>query len=179
MRNRAWMISGLIAVAVLAGACGSKTGGSPASTPTATTAQGGGGSQAATLKMASTSLGAVVTDAQGFTLYWFAQDTSSSSACTGACASTWPPVSGQPQAASGVTLTGALGTITRPDGSTQATYAGHPLYRYVLDTGPGQTHGDGVEGLWHAALVSGGAAASPTPSQTASSGGGGGGGYGY
>jgi len=70
-------------------------------------------------------------------------------------------------------LAGTLATITRDDGSTQATYAGHPLYRYALDTKPGMTSGNGVGGVWHVVKASGGAASSPSQS------GGGGGGYGY
>jgi predicted lipoprotein with Yx(FWY)xxD motif len=48
-----------------------------------------------------------------------------------------------------VPLAGALGTVTRPDGATQATYDGLPLYRFAKDTEPGQTSGDGVKGTWH------------------------------
>jgi hypothetical protein len=72
-----------------------------------------------------------------------------------------------------VTLTGTLGTITRSDGKTQATYNGHPLYTYAGDHAAGQTTGNGVGGTWHAVTVSAPVAGSPSPS--ASSGGGGGG----
>jgi len=77
----------------------------------------------------------VLINGQGFTLYWFAPDTPAWSACKGACAQYWPPVTGRPAAGPGVT--GRLGAITRSDGSTQATYGGHPLYTYVADIGPG------------------------------------------
>jgi len=174
MRSRVLVVSGLAAVAVLAAACGSSGGGSSgapsASSPSSASS---GSSQSATLKTAKTSLGVVLTDAKGFTLYWYAPDTSTTSKCTGGCASTWPPVKGTPQAASGASLAGTLATITRDDGSTQATYAGHPLYRYALDTKPGMTSGNGVGGVWHVVKASGGAASSPSQS------GGGGGGYGY
>ncbi len=181
MRSRIWMISGLVAVALLAAACGSSGSsgsGGAAGTPTPTTAtsSSNSGGKTAVLKTSNTSLGQVVTDSSGYTLYWYAADTSTASKCTGGCASTWPPVIGTPQAASGVSLPGTLATITRSDGTIQATYAGHPLYRYTLDSAPGQTTGDGVGGVWHAVRVSGGAA--PSPSQS-SSGSGGGGGYGY
>ena len=82
-------------------------------------------------------------------MYWFAPDTSTSSKCTGSCATFWPPVKGPATAMSGVS--GTLGTITRPDGTTQATYDGHPLYTFVKDTAPGQAKGNGVNafgGLW-------------------------------
>jgi len=70
--------------------------------------------------------------------------------CNGSCAAYWPPVKGPVTAGPGVT--GRLGTITRDDGSTQATYNGRPLYTYVGDTAPGQAHGNSLNlngGLWH------------------------------
>jgi predicted lipoprotein with Yx(FWY)xxD motif len=84
-------------------------------------------------------------------------------------------VKGPVTAGSGVT--GQLGTITRSDGSTQATYAGHPLYTYVGDTAPGQAKGNGLNlsgGVWHEITVSGGAAPAPSPSTSSTSHG-----YGY
>ena len=74
----------------------------------------------------------------------------------------------------GVGITGTLGTITRPDGTTQATYDGHPLYTYAGDSAPGQNKGNGLNasgGLWYEMTVSGAAPAACTS--------GGGGGYGY
>jgi len=118
----------------------------------------------------------VVVDSQGMTLYWFAPDTSSKSNCSGSCATYWPPVKGPVTAGSGVT--GTLGTITRSDGSMQATYDGHPLYTYVGDKGPGQNKGNGLNlsgGLWYEMTVSG---STPAPGATASATSGGGG-YGY
>jgi Uncharacterized protein conserved in bacteria len=95
-------------------------------------------------------------------------------------------VKGPLTAGSGVT--GTLGTITRSDGTKQATYLGHPLYTYIGDKSPGQATGNGKNlsgGLWWEMTVSGstppanaGAAAAPSsPKSTATSGGGGG--YGY
>jgi predicted lipoprotein with Yx(FWY)xxD motif len=115
---------------------------------------------------------AVVTDAAGHTLYWFAPDTSTKSNCNGSCAAIWPPVAGPVTEGTGVT--GKLGTITRSDGSTQATYDGHPLYTYVADTAPGQAKGNGLNvngGLWHEMTVSG-AVASSSKSSSSSTGGG-------
>jgi predicted lipoprotein with Yx(FWY)xxD motif len=115
----------------------------------------------------------VLTNAKGFTLYWFVPDTSTKSNCNGSCAQIWPPVTGPATAGSGVT--GKLGTITRSDGSTQATYDGHPLYTYTADTAPGQANGNGINasgGVWHEVTASG--AAAPASSPSASSGGGGG-----
>jgi predicted lipoprotein with Yx(FWY)xxD motif len=98
----------------------------------------------------------VLANARGFTLYWFAPDTATKSTCDGSCAAYWPPVKGSLTAGPGVT--GRLGTITRSDGSTQATYNGHPLYTYVGDTAPGQAHGNALNlngGLWHEVTASG------------------------
>jgi predicted lipoprotein with Yx(FWY)xxD motif len=113
----------------------------------------------------------VLTNAQGLTLYWFVPDTSTTSKCTGSCATYWPPVKGPATAMSGVT--GTLGTITRSDGTTQATYDGHPLYTYAADT-PGQAKGNGLNasgGVWHEMTVSG---ATPAAGASAKAGG-----YGY
>ncbi|MGH3215784.1 MAG: COG4315 family predicted lipoprotein, partial [Trebonia sp.] len=93
----------------------------------------------------------VLTNGSGRTLYWFAPDTSSSSACYGTCAAYWPPVIGTPAAGPGVTLS-KIATIARTDGTIQVTYAGHPLYPYVGDTAPGQASGNDIHlngGFWH------------------------------
>jgi predicted lipoprotein with Yx(FWY)xxD motif len=96
----------------------------------------------------------VLTNAQGFTLYWFAPDSPTKSACNGSCTVYWPPV-GRATLASGVT--GTLTTITRSDGSKQAVYNGHPLYTYIQDKKPGQATGNNVTlngGKWHEVTVS-------------------------
>jgi predicted lipoprotein with Yx(FWY)xxD motif len=96
----------------------------------------------------------VLTDAEGYTLYWFGPDTAGWSACQGGCARNWPPVAGP--AAWGAGVTGTIGAIARPDGSLQVTYDGHPLYTTTADTGPGQAKGDGVwshGGEWHEVTV--------------------------
>jgi predicted lipoprotein with Yx(FWY)xxD motif len=91
----------------------------------------------------------VLTNARGLTLYSFAPDTPSRSACYGSCAAYWPPVSGKVAAGPGVT--GTIGSISRTGGSTQATYDGHPLYTYIGDSAPGQDKGNNINlngGLW-------------------------------
>jgi len=98
----------------------------------------------------------VVTDSKGLTLYWFAPDTPTASQCSGTCAVYWPPVIGRPTAGPGVT--GKLGSIKRSDGSTEATYDGHPLYTYIADTAPGQDHGNDIDlngGFWYQMTVAG------------------------
>ncbi len=98
----------------------------------------------------------VLTDAQGYTLYWFAPDTPSRSTCYGTCASYWPPVTGSPVAGPGVT--GRLGTIARTGGVAQVTYNHHPLYTYVGDSAPGQANGNKINlngGLWYEMTAAG------------------------
>ena len=101
------------------------------------------------LEKIKTAIGPVLANAKGFTLYWYAKDTTMTSACTGSCATAWPPVTGKPGAAMGVHLVGKFGTIKRANGALQATYKGHPLYTYAGDSAPGQTKGNGLGGVWH------------------------------
>jgi predicted lipoprotein with Yx(FWY)xxD motif len=106
-----------------------------------------------TAMLRTTTIGgvSVLTNSSGRTLYSFAPDTPSSSACYGTCAAYWPPVIGNPVAGPGVTVS-KIATIRRTDGSLQVTYAGHPLYTYVGDTAPGQASGNDINlngGFWH------------------------------
>ena len=99
----------------------------------------------------------LLTNAKGLTLYWFAPDSPNKSVCYGTCAAYWPPVAGNASAGPGVT--GTIGTIQRTDGTTQATYDGHPLYTYVGDSAPGQDGGNNINlngGLWHDVPVTAG-----------------------
>jgi len=172
MANRWLAPAGLAVAAVMIAACGSSSssaGVAPAATTsTAPVASG------TVLKTRTISGITVLTNAQGFTVYWFGPDTSTTSKCNGSCATFWPPVKGPATAGTGVT--GKLGTITRADGTTQATYDGHPLYTYKGDTAPGQAKGNNLNasgGVWHEVTASGEAA--PAPATSTSSGGG----YGY
>lgn len=145
-------------------ACGDD---SPSSNPTTTgkaapttTASGASAPAAAdrssgAVHVRSTDLGEVLVDAEGFSLYAFTPDTATSSACTGSCAATWPPVStaGDPSAGSGVTAT--LTTITRDDGTVQVVAGDHPLYRYSADAAPGDVSGQGSGGKWFVVTADG------------------------
>jgi len=179
--RKIWGVAGLAALALAVSACGSSGSSSAASGSTpaagASSAASSAPAQGGTaLDVKTIGSQQVVTNSKGFTVYWFAPDTSTTSKCTGSCATYWPPVKGPASAMSGVT--GTLGTITRPDGTTQASYDGHPLYTYVGDTAAGQAKGNGLNisgGLWYEMTVSGstpgaGTGASPSASK---------GGYGY
>ena len=161
----------VVAAALMVAACGSSSSGSGSSASAPPSAGSGAALSGSTLKTATISGATVLTNAKGFTLYSFAPDTRTASKCNGTCAQLWPPVKGPATAGHGVT--GKLGTITRSNGTTQATYNGRPLYTYVADSAPGQAKGNGVNasgGVWHEVTASG-AAAPPSSS--------GGGGYGY
>jgi predicted lipoprotein with Yx(FWY)xxD motif len=144
------------AVALLAAACGSSASsssgsasryGAPASSAAA--AGNSASSSAGTVITTGTSsAGAFLTNSSGRAIYLFLADSKDKSACSGACAAAWPPVTatGQPTA-SGSVNAGDLGTITRSDGTKQVTYDGHPLYYFAGDTGPGMDHGQGVDGF--------------------------------
>jgi predicted lipoprotein with Yx(FWY)xxD motif len=173
--RKIWAAAGLAAVALAVSACGNSSSSSPAASTPAAGASSPAASAPASSASANTVLSTtingtqVLTNSKGFTLYWFAPDTSTTSKCTGSCATYWPPVTGPVTAGSGVT--GMLGTITRPDGTTQATYDGHPLYTYAGDTAPGQAKGNRLNasgGLWYEMTASG-----VIPATSTSGGGGG------
>ena len=147
------------AVLVVAGCTSSGAGAIPT---------GGAASSAAGVIVgaaSSPSFGMVLTGPNGMTLYTHAGDSATSSTCTDSCATAWPPLqaTGQPMAGAGVT--GQLGILTRPDGTTQVTYGGMPLYYWQGDTKPGDVTGNGVEGF--AVATVGGAGSVPRASAVA------------
>lgn len=161
MRNTGWAITGIIC-AGLVSACGNASSPTPGAaygavatmssrpSPSAT-ATVAANSRRAVLTVKKTKIGYVLANAGGYTLYWYGKDVkgSGTSACTGTCVSTWPPLSGKAVAKAGVKLAGKLGFITRGDGTIQATYNGYPLYTYSSDMAPGDTLGNGMGGMWH------------------------------
>jgi predicted lipoprotein with Yx(FWY)xxD motif len=101
------------------------------------------------LGVATTGLGSILVDGKGMTLYMFTNDTqgSNASACTGQCLAAWPPLMGKPTAGKGADNS-KLGSFALPDGSTQATYNGWPLYYWKGDVKAGDTSGQKVGGVW-------------------------------
>ena len=180
MKYKMLVPAGLVPAALIAAGCSSGgSGGSPnaASKPASPAHSAAPAAAGSTLKSAKIGGATVLTDAKGLTLYWFVPDTATKSMCNGSCATFWPPVKGPATLRAG--MKGTLGTITRSDGSVQATFDGHPLYTYKGDSKPGDNSGNGVNasgGVWHEVTVSG---AAPAPSPSAKSTSSSGGGYGY
>jgi predicted lipoprotein with Yx(FWY)xxD motif len=160
--RRRWMLLALPAAAAAAAlvvGCGSS------GTSSSGGSSGGSGQAAAAGSVKTAQIGGVtvLTNSKGFTLYSFALDTPGKSNCNGTCAANWPPVPGSVTAPG---VTGTFGTIKRSDGSTQATFNGHPLYTFTADTSPGQAKGNGLTafgGVWHEDTTSGSAAPASSP----------------
>ena len=110
--------------------------------------------EGAIVSTATTRLGRILVDSRGRTLYLFEKDRNGKSACSGKCATFWPPLisAGKPRAAAGAKQS-LIGTTRRSDGRVQVTYNHHPLYTFAKDTKRGQTNGEGVDGFgaeWYA-----------------------------
>lgn len=162
---------------VLLAACGSSTSGSSTggttpttsaaqnTTPTTNSAYGGGkygsggttptaSSSGSLIKTATATVNGmsetILTNAHGMTLYYRTSDVLPSTVCSGGCAGVWPPLvassSGTPTSVA--SLPGKLTVVADANGN-QVVYNGHPLYTYSGDTGPGQTSGEGIGGIWH------------------------------
>ncbi len=169
-------IAAVFIAGFVAAACGGDDYGNSATTaagaPSATAESSPAANTGTVAKLvatADTAKGKALTDGAGMTLYTFKPDAavSGKSACTGACATTWPPLtssaSSPPDAVDGAT--GTFSLITRDDGAKQVAHNGMPLYRYAGDQKAGDTNGDGIGGVWFVALVTQSTtAASPTAS---------------
>jgi predicted lipoprotein with Yx(FWY)xxD motif len=163
-----FLVTATVAAALLAAGCGSSStasSGSAGSTSSGsgrsygysggatTTSTNPGSGGPATISVRKTSLGRILVDGNGMSIYLFEQDKGSTSTCNGECATFWPPVTtaGKPKAGAGVDAA-KLGTTKRDDGSTEVTYNGHPLYLYAGDKQPGDTTGQGMNAygaLWY------------------------------
>jgi len=168
--TRTWCCALVVATfVVLLAACGSTTSGSSTAQNTTPTTSGNGygsgrygnggttptaSSSGNLLKTATATVSGtsetILTNAQGLTLYYRTSDVPPSTVCSGGCAGAWPPlvVSGSGAPTSATSLSGKLTVVADANGN-QVEYNGHPLYTYSADTGPGQTTGEGVGGVWH------------------------------
>jgi len=154
-------------MAVIAAACSSGSSSPTTSVPTTSTTAPSTTTTAYVVGSATRgSLGAILVDHSGATLYRYTPDGTGKSTCTGGCATVWPPLTvpaGTASVAAGTGIpSGALGTTTRPDGTLQVTYKGMPLYTYAADTSAGQTSGQGVGGTWYVVSPSGAASTTTT-----------------
>ena len=165
----------LLALAVAACGGGGATAATQPSASTPKSAPASPSKQAGTVRVANSSLGSILVDSQGRTLYLFKADSGTKSACTGACATAWPPLraTGKPTAGSGAKAS-LLGTAPRSDGAAQVTYNGHPLYLFAGDSKPGDVTGQGSTAFgapWYVVSPSGQQITShATSSQTSGSG---------
>ncbi len=159
-----------IAVAIVLAGCGGggskpsasssgSTSSSHGSSTTTSTAAASGPTAVSTKSNAVLGTTILAAGPKKLTVYMFAADHGANSACYGACAGAWPPVTttGSPKAEGGVSAA-KLGTIKRTDGTTQVTYAGRPLYYYSPDSTEADISGQGINSfgaLWYVLSPSG------------------------
>jgi predicted lipoprotein with Yx(FWY)xxD motif len=156
----------LIALALALAGCGSSNKGSASARPIASNGQ------PSTVGVANSDLGNILVDGQGRTLYLFQKDSGTTSACTGSCATFWPPLTatGTPTVGSGANAS-LISTTMRSDGKTQVVYNGHPVYLYTGDHKAGDTTGQGLVAFGGGWFALSGAGDQVTGSATSSGGG--------
>jgi predicted lipoprotein with Yx(FWY)xxD motif len=116
---------------------------------TATTAASGGAATGTSaVAIADSSLGKILVDGNGMTLYMFVPDNQGPSTCVDKCLAAWPSLAGPATAGTGVDAS-KLGVAARPDGTQQATYGGWPLYTYLQDAKPGDVNGQDANEKWY------------------------------
>jgi predicted lipoprotein with Yx(FWY)xxD motif len=184
MRHSIKLIVPALALSALLAACGSSSSSSTSSSTAspAAAAQSEGGSVAVVKTASSSSLGkTVLVDAQGMTLYALSGEANGKFICSSsACEGVWHPLTVQAGSTPSGTVS-SLSVVKRPNGTTQVTYKGMPLYTFAQDRAAGEANGQGVKdvGTWSAVPASGESSTAPPSTSSSSSGEGGGGGYGY
>ena len=123
--------------------------------PAPTAAAGAAAGSGVALAAAESSLGTVLVDAAGLTLYAFTPDTGGVPTCVDSCADAWPPafVDGEPTV-DGVDAA-LVSTVEHPAGGTQLVVDGHPLYTFAGDAAPGDVNGQGSGDAWFAVAPDG------------------------
>lgn len=109
----------------------------------------------AEVNVTTNSLGPILTDSTGMTLYLFANDTAGTSTCVDACATAWPPLTATAVSVGSDLTAGDFSLIARSDGTQQLAVGGLPLYRFAGDTKAGETTGQGLNGVWYVAGANG------------------------
>lgn len=137
-------------VGLILALAGCASSSSPAAAPSTSTSPSGASTSGPALSTASTSLGTIVVDGSGMTVYFYDADHKgeTTSVCTGGCASAWPPVTTTSSTPKVSGITGTVGTIAGPGGSRQLTIDGLPVYTYSGDSAAGQVGGQGSGGSW-------------------------------
>ncbi|HSJ70947.1 MAG TPA: hypothetical protein VLA29_04780 [Acidimicrobiia bacterium] len=136
--------------------------------PQETTTSAAPSESANTLSVGASSLGEILVDADGRTLYLFVPDAQGDSTCYDECEATWPPLVGEGQEGDGIDDS-LMGTAPRTDGSVQVTYDGWPLYYFAGDAAPGDTNGQGLNEIWYVVSPDGVAIGMETSQDDASS----------
>ena len=168
MHSKLVLTGGLVAAAFIAAACSTTSSsglyGAPSSAPSAAPSAAPvvapPAASGTAINVGTTGLGQVLVDSNGQTVYLFLADKGTASTCNSAsCVQYWPPVltTGAPQAGSGLSAS-LLGTTNRQDGTTEVTYAGHPLYYFISDKKAGDVGGQAVNGFggpWYVVSPSG------------------------
>jgi predicted lipoprotein with Yx(FWY)xxD motif len=164
---RARILSPLLLSVVLVAGCGSSSSSSSSSSSTTSAASPSTSSTTAATAPASSAMFVVTKHSKlgtilaagpkHLTVYLFEADKHGKSNCTGECAKAWPPVTGTAKTG-GKAVSADLGTIKRPDGKTQVTYKGHPLYFFIKDKDEGDSYGEGLNAFgsdWYVLAPSG------------------------
>lgn len=162
--RRSFIVASLVLLALAAcssndnagGSTGSTGAGSPseqpseAPSPSASESPASGGSGETEIEAEDSSLGTILVDAKGNTLYLFMPDTDGASTCYDDCAASWPALiaKGELKAGGDGLDESLLGTTKRDDGKMQVTYNGHPLYHFAGDAAAGDTNGQGIGDVW-------------------------------
>jgi len=170
-----------IAVLLVLAACqgpagaGSTSASASASASESATASASSSEAAATtyvVKVAHTTAGDALVGEDGKTLYWNTTETNGTIVCTSKCAVAWPPFTldtGEKTTAGQGVAAGWLATVKRPDGKTQVTYNGHPLYYFASDTAASDANGQGISGIWFIATANGKLASSTASAKATAS----------
>lgn len=156
MRRSMLLVAGTVVLALVSAGCGdddeSATQDDPTTTTTAHATESNDDTAeepAPTVALADSTLGEILVDGEGRTLYLFDRDTPGTSTCTDQCLANWPPLEAPDELIAGDGVDESmLGTITRDDGTKQVTYHGLPLYYFAADSEPGDTNGQAVNDAW-------------------------------
>jgi predicted lipoprotein with Yx(FWY)xxD motif len=158
-REIRWVAAIAVAAGLLVAGCGDESDSESASTTRATTGAGGAATtasapattalSAADVNVAESPLGEILVDAEGLTLYVFMNDTAGTTTCTDACAEAWPPLIATDVSVGDDLAEADFTLVARPDGTQQLAVGGMPLYRFAGDSAPGDTAGQGLNGVWY------------------------------